>query len=106
MVRDIKIPLFVLLIIISLFSTANAQIPLVINEFMASNSDFQPDPQGEYDDWIELYNTGGVPIHIGGMYLTDDLSVPNKWQIPESTVVSADGYLLIWTDNDTDDDHR
>ena len=34
-----------------------AGIPLVINEFMASNNSFIQDLQGQYDDWIEIYNT-------------------------------------------------
>ena len=29
---------------------------VVINEFSASNSTIQADQDGEYDDWIELYN--------------------------------------------------
>ena len=34
-------------------------IPIVINEFLASNSgDKYVDPQGEPDDWLELYNRG------------------------------------------------
>ncbi|NIN36199.1 MAG: hypothetical protein GTO60_14315, partial [Gammaproteobacteria bacterium] len=37
-------------------------IPLVINEFMASNNDTVSDPQGQYDDWIEIWNSGGNPI--------------------------------------------
>ena len=31
-------------------------IPLVINELMASNSSNIQDPQGQYDDWIEIHN--------------------------------------------------
>jgi len=84
-------------------------IPLVINEFMASNnseSDIN-DPQGDYDDWVEIYNFGDTAIDIGGMYLTDDLDEPTKWQIPNDvpaeTTVGAYGYLLIWADGDTDD---
>ena len=84
-------------------------IPLVINEFMASNnseSDIN-DPQGDYDDWVEIYNFGDTAIDIGGMYLTDDLDDPTKWQIPNDvpaeTTVGAYGYLLIWADGDTDD---
>jgi hypothetical protein len=29
---------------------------LVINEFMAANTSNARDPQGQYDDWIEIYN--------------------------------------------------
>jgi len=81
------------------------QVLLVINEFMASNTTFIEDPQGQYDDWIEIHNYGTHATDMGGMYLTDDLSVPTKWRIPEtdsaSTTVPAGGYLLIWADGDT-----
>jgi len=82
-------------------------IPLTINEFMASNGKAVPDPQGDYDDWIEIHNFGPDAIDIGGMYLTDDMSIPNKWRIadddPRLTTIPAGGYLLIWADNDTSD---
>jgi len=84
-------------------------IPLVINEFVASNNSDSgiSDPEGDYDDWIEIYNSGDTAIDIGGMYLTDDLDEPTKWQIPEGypaqTAVGADDYILIWADEDTSD---
>ena len=82
-------------------------IPLAINEFMASNSDSIQDPQGQYDDWIEIHNYGTDAIDIAGMYLTDNLSLPTKWRIPAgnpaATTIAAGGYLLIWADNDTTD---
>jgi hypothetical protein len=77
-----------------------AVTPLVINEFMASNSSTIRDPQGEYDDWVEIYNAEQSAINIGDMYLTDDLSAPTKWMIPNATTIPARGYLLIWADND------
>ena len=82
-------------------------IPLAINELMASNSTSVRDPQGQYDDWIEIYNYGLDAIDIGGMYLTDNLSAPTMWRIPANnpaaTTIPAGGYLLIWADNDTTD---
>ncbi|MHC4242710.1 MAG: CotH kinase family protein, partial [Planctomycetota bacterium] len=72
---------------------------------MASNSSSARDPQGQYDDWIEIYNYGSVAIDIGGFYLTDNPAVPTKWRIPDTnpavTTIGAGGYLLIWADNDT-----
>jgi len=87
---------------------SNAEgIPLAINEFMASNSDTIHDQQGQYDDWIEIHNYGTDAIDIGGMYLTDNLSIPKKWGIPANnptaTTIPPGGYLLIWADNDTID---
>jgi hypothetical protein len=82
-------------------------IPLAINEVMAANSRTIMDPQSEYDDWIEIYNTGNKAIDLGGMYLTDDLAQPTMWQIPTNrpaaTTIPGGGYLLIWADNEVAD---
>lgn len=83
------------------------ELPLVINEFMASNSSSHRDPQGQYDDWIEIYNDGDYQIDLGGMYLTDDFNEPKLWRIPDSypaqTTIAPHGYLVIWADKDTSD---
>jgi hypothetical protein len=104
MLRGIKI-LFLFFVLAAFLTdlALPAEVNLFINEIMASNNSSIRDPQGQYDDWIEIYNAGTNSIHAGGMYLTDDLSVPNKWQIPVSTNISARGYLLIWADSDTGD---
>ncbi len=56
---------------------------LVINEFMADNEATieDPDEPGQYPDWIELYNASDETITLSGMYLTDRLDNPTKWQI-------------------------
>ncbi|MBW8002450.1 MAG: hypothetical protein FVQ80_10580 [Planctomycetes bacterium] len=80
---------------------------LAISEFLASNATINQDPNGNYDDWVEIYNYGNTPIDIAGMYLTDNLSNPTKWQVPDTnsaaTTIEPNGYLLIWTDNETDE---
>jgi len=109
MLRCAKISLLLLVLAVSSIGSAEAasSASLVINEFMASNSSSIQDPQGQYDDWIEIHNFGSSPINIGGMYLTDDLSFPTKWQIPNNnpsaTVITRRQYLLIWADNDIGD---
>jgi hypothetical protein len=84
-----------------------SSVPLFINEVMAANSSIVKDPQGQYDDWIEIYNAGDQPVDLGGMYLTDDLADPTKWQIPTNkpaeTTIAAKGFLVIWMDGDTTD---
>ena len=108
MFRDVRL-LSLILITILLLSTQGygVDIPLVINELMASNSRSVQDPQGQYDDWIEIHNYGAEGINLSGMYLTDDLSNPTKWRIigggRSGTVVPAGGYLLVWADDDTGD---
>ena len=81
--------------------------PLVINEFMASdNSDSDiNDPYGDYDDWIEIYNNSDANIDLAGMYLTDNLGNPTKWQVPagypSQTTVPTDGFIVFWADDET-----
>ena len=82
-------------------------LPLVINEVMASNTNTIKDSQGQYDDWIELFNAGDYEIDAGGMYLTDKSNDPTRWMIPReipgTTTISAGGYLLIWLDGNEQD---
>ncbi len=86
---------------------AVARGSIVINELMASNLTVSADPQGQFDDWIELYNAGAEPVDVAGLYLTDDVSEPRKWRIPAGdsalTTIPAQGFLVIWVDGDTDD---
>ena len=73
---------------------------VVINEAMASNASTVKDLQGEFDDWVELHNRGKEPVDLSGMYLTDDADHARKWKFPAGTSIAANGYLLIWADND------
>jgi len=60
---------------------------LRINEILALNDQTNSDEHNEYDDWVELYNSGPDTINIGGLYFTDDLNQADMWQIPTSSQV-------------------
>jgi hypothetical protein len=70
---------------------------LVINEFMASNQNTIADEDGEFADWVELYNAGDTAVNLRSMYMTDDLARPMKWSFPD-TAIAARGYMLVWCD--------
>lgn len=74
--------------------------PVVINELMSDNTSAVPDPHGEYDDWVELYNLTGQPVNLSGHYLSDKQNQLNLWQFPPGTVIPPYGYLIVWCDND------
>jgi hypothetical protein len=74
--------------------------PVLINEFLADNESVNQDRAGEYDDWVELYNQGPVTVTLDGMYLSDDLSAPQKWRFPGETTIPPRGHLLVWCDKD------
>jgi hypothetical protein len=74
---------------------------VVINEFMAVNSHTVADQDGEYDDWIELFNLTSDEINLSGYYLTDSKNHLTKWKFPGGTSIAGEGYLIIWADGDT-----
>ncbi len=79
---------FVGLIIVSLTLDANAQ-ELMINEIMASNTTTIRDEDGDYPDWIELYNNDSVPINLNGYGLSDDFNESFKCTIPIMALISG-----------------
>ena len=90
---------FFLIFCVNMLIAISANGQLRINEFMASNATEVVDPDfGENADWVEIYNAGYAPADLSGYYLTDNLSNPDKWQIPSKTIIPSKGFLLIWTD--------
>ena len=74
---------------------------LFINEFMASNSTTIADEHGDFDDWIEIYNPENISVWIGDKYLTDNLSSPRKWQMPDA-YIEPNSFLIFWADGEPD----
>ncbi|MCG9130723.1 CotH kinase family protein [Candidatus Poribacteria bacterium] len=74
--------------------------PVVINELMAFNTKSLTDPQGQYEDWLELHNLTNGAVNLSGMYLTDKMDNLKKWEFPENATIPAHGYLLVWLDED------
>lgn len=73
---------------------------IFINEFMASNSSTIQDNAGEYDDWIEIYNSGDSSFSLKDHFLTDNFSDKTKWKFPDVQIGSK-SFFLIWCDGDT-----
>lgn len=70
---------------------------LVINEIMAGNVNAVADQNGEYDDWVELYNGNSFSLNLNGYYLSDNENELTKWTFPNITI-PANGYLIVWCD--------
>ncbi len=72
-----------------------------INEFVASNSAGLRDPvDNDFDDWIELYNSGTTPVDLASYRLTDNLTNSTQFVIPPGYVIPPGGFLLVWADNE------
>jgi gliding motility-associated-like protein len=87
------LPFCVFLLLIMLFNRSYAQV--VINEYSCSNTSSFTDNYGEYNDWIELYNTSSTAVNLNGYHLSDKKTNPVKWQFGAVTI-PANGYLRIW----------
>ncbi len=75
---------------------------IIINELLASNDSVNTDESGEYDDWVELYNTSDETLLLSGSFVTDDFSNLTKYRLMGSNLTIEPGeYLLLWCDNDT-----
>lgn len=81
-------------------SWSGSSSDVVLNEFVARNNNGPTDEAGQAEDWIELYNRGAAPVDLSGMFMTDDLAAPTKWEIPAGTVLAAGDSLHIWADED------
>ncbi|MCH2062321.1 MAG: lamin tail domain-containing protein [Roseibacillus sp.] len=85
-------PLFLLLLLgISLAPAAPR-----ISEFMASNDGIVADGDGDFSDWIEIYNPDPLPHDLTGYALTDNPANPAKWIFPTGTTIRSGAYLLVF----------
>ena len=68
---------------------------LYISEIVASNNYTYKDNDGEYSDYIEIYNANSYDINLSGYRLTDSLYESNKWKFPDITI-KANSYMLVF----------
>ena len=73
------------------------QAQVVINEVQASNNTTASDEDGDYEDWIELYNAGkdAIPLNSYGLSDTEGAHHFFRWTFPDTTIQPGQ-YLLIW----------
>ena len=73
---------------------------VVISEFLAANNANLADEDGEFQDWIEIENTGGSAVNLAGWHLTDDQDYDvsdalTVWTFP-SRVIGAGESLVVF----------
>src|SRR6266436_3134163 len=75
--------------------SARGNADTLISEFMALNNTTLTDQDGQYSDWIEIYNSGPDAVNLDGWYLTDDSASPTKWRFP-ATDLFPGSYLMVF----------
>ena len=68
---------------------------VIISEIMAANRSTLRDEDGEFSDWIELYNTTAYAVSLKGWHLTDRADLPTLWTFPDVSI-SGHGTLLVF----------
>lgn len=68
---------------------------VLVNEFSSSNISGLKDEDGDYDDWIELYNKSATTVDLTGYHLSDKVSNLSKWTFP-AMKMKANSYMLIY----------
>ncbi len=71
-----------------------------LNEFMTVKLDKYRDEYGDKEDWIELYNNSNSLIDLSNLYLSDSVSILNKWKIKNGTTILPNSYKIIWADDE------
>lgn len=69
---------------------------LVINEIVASNLTGVADEDGDYPDWIELYNGTGRVVDLSNYALTDDPNDRVQWRFPKGATMQPGEYLVVF----------
>lgn len=68
---------------------------LIISEIMADNASTIADEDGDFSDWVEIYNTSDAPVSLAGWYLTDTTKNLKRWQFP-AVELGAGKPLLVF----------
>jgi gliding motility-associated-like protein len=78
------------------FQPVKAQV--VINEYSAANFSTITDNFGDTPDWIELYNAGGSAVNLSNYFLSDKITNPLKWQLPNINM-NPGQRIIFWASN-------
>ncbi len=81
--------------------SVNVENGVRINEYMSRNRSVLYDRDGDYGDWVEIYNFSDAAVDLSGYSLTDSKDALTKWQFPADTVIPADGYLIVFCSGKT-----
>jgi len=93
---------FYTILCLALFPFITEAQQLKINEIMASNTATIASDLGNFGDWVEVFNPTNNAIDLAGLYFTDDIATPTKYQFPtgsSTTIVPANGFKLVWADD-------
>src|SRR5574337_2148781 len=72
----------------------NAQSQIFINEYSAANMSAVGDNNGEYHDWVELYNAGSSSVSLTGYCRSDNSNNQTQRTFPSGSL-PAGGFVKV-----------
>ncbi len=75
--------------------TGFSQDTVLITEFMASNDSVLADEDGDFSDWIEIFNAGTNTVNLNGWILADRNT---QWTFP-ATNLAPNSFLVVFASN-------
>lgn len=82
---------------------AGGAADILLSEVMAKNNGVLQDNEGDYPDWIELYNPTGHDISLKDYGLTDNAQKKGKFIFPDITVKAGEYFVVYASGKDTVD---
>lgn len=92
-IRWIFLRMFFVLPVIPLYAGESHKV--LISEIMAVNNSGLKDKDGDFSDWIEIFNPASDPVNLSGWALTDNPGNPGKWKFPALSL-PGNGYLVVF----------
>jgi len=95
---------------VAVYLSANvlgAYSQVTINEVCSRNASITADEDGDYPDFIELYNAGATAVDLQGYSLSDNSDTTRFWTFP-SVMIQPGGYVTVFAsekDRKTSIDH-
>jgi hypothetical protein len=73
---------------------------VVINELLALNETGLVDSAGQFEDWVELFNTSSEAQDISFHHLSDSADAPFLYTFPEDTFIEPGGFHIVFLDGE------
>jgi len=72
-----------------------------INEICSKNDGIIVDKDGDFPDWIEIYNPTNKTVNLNQFYLSDDESELDQWKFPTYMLTPHNYVLVFASDKET-----
>lgn len=90
--------LLLVLFAVPALGTVQAAPGVIISEFMALNNNTLQDEDGDYSDWIELYNNSTNIVNLYNWCLSNKSTNLIQWKFP-ATNIGPNSFLVVFASN-------